>query len=428
MRLTLVAGSIAVGLTARGRLQQQQQHRILSVPLFVSVRRYVNALYRVPPQHVVPTHSPSGEEIDTELFVRQVKDLFVALKQTQLVEQIHEMRACPYYDCLFAADILFQHYDVVLPMPKYGREHRSSEISETLRYLRACGATGDFNHILQDVKGGAASGGDFVSTSHGILMGHGTARTNKLCMMALTGAAAPDEAAAAQQRALNVVPIEMAPDAPPLADVLAFAGKRTLIAQDTVHGRHAVEAASSAIRKVPWQILRVEPGCSFVSHLCGVNAVYDVLVDQDFPASMERIGECGLNPFPVEWTEPRKLGVTMRSVCLIARFARGSMSAGGYADSDGHRAASFNYNTRGVARNSRLVHNGHRRHGDSGAPLEAQLRSGELPEPAYQRPPRYAPPMHRHGGIVTSDSHQKHDEEEEVGRGVERGGTRGRGA
>ncbi|RNF03100.1 uncharacterized protein Tco025E_08254 [Trypanosoma conorhini] len=399
-----VAVSAAVRLVARQQQQQAPALRRVSAPLFTATRRYVNALYRVPPLHTVPTHSPSGEEVDAELFVRQVKDLFAALRQTQLVEQIHEMRTCPYYDCLFTADVIFQHYDMVLPMPKYGREHRSSEVSETLRYLRACGATGDFNHILQDVKGGVASGGDFVSTSHGILMAYGTARTNKLSMMALTGGGAPSEAAAAQQRALNVVPIEVAADAPPLADFMAFAGKRTLIVQDTVHGRNAAEAAARGIAKIPWQILRVEPGCSFLSHLCGVNAVYDVLVDQDYPASMERVGEAGLNPFPVEWTEPRKLGVTMRSVCLVARFARGTMSAGGYADSDGHRAASFTYHSRNIAKNSRLFQNGHRRHGDSGAPLEAQLRSGELPEPVYQRPPRYAPPMHRTGGLMASDA------------------------
>ncbi|KAH9598340.1 hypothetical protein LSM04_003242 [Trypanosoma melophagium] len=393
MRFSLVAGVARVSFKSK----------ITTPTLFVCMRQYVNVLYRIPPEHTIPTHSPSGEEVDTELFVRQIKDLFVALRQTQLVEQIHEMRACPYYDCLFSADIMFQHYEVVLPMPKYGREHRSSEISETLRYLRACGATGDFNHILQDVKGGAASGGDFVSTSHGIFMAYGTTRTNKLCMMAITGAGAPNEAAAIQQRSLNVEPIEVDPDAPPLADIMAFAGKRTLIIQDTVHGRKAAEAAARAILKVPWQILRVEPGCNFLSHLCGVNAVYDVLVDQDYPISMERIGEAGLNPFPVEWTEPRKLGISMRSVCLIARFARGTMSAGGYADSDGHRAASFNYHSRHIAKNSRLFQNGHRRHGDSGGPLEAQLRSGELPEPVYQRPPRYAPPMHRPGVLLNSN-------------------------
>ncbi|RNE97831.1 hypothetical protein TraAM80_09124 [Trypanosoma rangeli] len=360
-----------------------------------------------PSLHTVPTHNPIGEEVDTELFVRQVRELFATLRQTQLVEQIHEMRTCPYYDCLFTADVTFQHYDVVLPMPKYGREHRSSEVSETLRYLWACGATGDFNHILQDIKGGAASGGDFVSTSHSILMAYGTDRTNKLSMMALTGSGAPNEAAAVQQRALNVVLIELSSAAPPLADVMAFAGKRTLILQDTVYGRHAAEAAVRGISKVPWQVLRVELGCSFLSHLCSVNAVYDVLVDQDYPTSMERVEEAGLNPFPVEWTEPRKLGITMRIVCLIARFTRGTMSAGGYADSDGHRAASFNYHSRNIAKNSRLFQNCHRRYGYSGAPLEAQLRSGELPEPVYQRPPQYAPPMHCTGGLTEPDAGQR---------------------
>lgn len=376
-----------------------------SAALWSSPRHYTNVLFRLPPEHTIPTHSPSGEEVDTELFVRQIKGFFDVLRQSQLIEMVYDMKSCPYYDCLFANELFFQHYDFILPMPKFGREHRSMEMSETIRYLRGCGATGDVNHILQDVKGGRASGSDFVSTTHGILMGYGTSRTNKLSMMALTGESAGSKAAGEQIRAMTVEPIEQLPESPPLADILAFSGIRTFIISDTEHGHYAVNQAVKRIAKVPWQIIKMEPGCSFFSHLAGANYVYDVLCDKDFPISMERLGESGLNPFPVEWSEPRKLGITMRAVCLTTRFARGTMSAGGYANSSGHQASNFNYNSRNIAKNARLFSGGRRRHGDQLSPLAAQMESEEIQPPVYQPVPRYAPPMHRRGEVMPTDSH-----------------------
>ncbi|CCW65229.1 unnamed protein product [Phytomonas sp. EM1] len=370
------------------------------IALHISVRRYVNALYRIPPLHTVPTHTHSGEEVDGELLLAQLRGLFSILAGTQLVDAVHEMRSNPYFECIFTADLLFQHYDLILPMPKLSREFRSSEVSETLRYMRSCGASGDVNHLLQDTKGGRASGMDFVSTTHGILMGFGTSRTNKLAAMSLMGLNTETGTQDNAIRALNVEPIELPEDSAPLSDLIAFGGQRTFMYKDTAHGRGAVQLAVERMPKLSAQTLKIEPGCSVLSHLCGVSPVYDVLCDQDFPLSMERIGECGLNPFPVEWSEPRKLGITMRSVCLIARFAHGSLNAGGYAASATPAASKSNYYSKDASKNTRLFRGGHRIHGDQGAPLEAQIRSGELMNPVYQRPPRYRPPMHRQGSIV----------------------------
>lgn len=364
------------------------------------VRRYTNALYRLPPQHTIPTHSPSGEEVDTELFLKQIKRMFEVMAMSHLVESVHEMKSAPYYECLFTNDLLFQHYELALPMPKYGREHRSAEISETLRYMRACGSVSDFHHTLQDVKGGRASGGDFVSTSQGIIMGYGNSTTNRLCMLSMTTLST--ERNANKHQSFVVSTVELTQDSPPLAEIVAFSGTRTLLVSDTVHGRHAAKQITEQMQGVPWQVLRLEPDCSFLSHLCGASAVFDVICDQDFPLSMERLGESGLNPFPVEWSEPRKLGISMRSVCLIARFTRGTMSGGGYQASAHRLAKPSHYNSRDMASKSRLFQGGRRVHGDQAAPLEAQLRSGEIVTPVYQRPPRYAPPMHRarEGAVV----------------------------
>ncbi|EPY38536.1 hypothetical protein AGDE_05393 [Angomonas deanei] len=352
---------------------------------------------------MIPTHSPSGEEIDGELFVKQVRGMFDMLKTTQLVEQVHEMKCCPYYACLFTNEIMFQHHSLIMPMPKYGRENRSAEMSETIRYMRGLGTTADFNHVLQDVPGGRADGNDFVSTTHGIYMGYGTSRTNSLCKEALLGDHA-DDTEKQKIQAIGVFPIKMDEDSPPLAVTMSFAGQRTLIVHDTVHGKKAVDQAVKAIGKVNWQVIKIEPGCHILSHLCGVNYVYDVVVDEDFPESMERLGECGLNPFPIPWSEPRKLGISMREVCLIARFARGGISGGGYWDSAFHKSTgTYNYNSKKSASNKKLYASGYRVKGDTGAPFFAQMTAGELEDLVIQPPPRYRPPMHRKGGIVPKD-------------------------
>lgn len=326
---------------------------------------------------------------------------------TQLVDSIHEMKNFPYYECLFSREVIFQHFDLLLPMPKFGREHRTGEITETLRYMRGCGATVDFHHILQDTKGCRANGRDFVSTNHGILMGWGTDRTNKIAMETLTGASAHSDAEAASVRVLSVEPIELYPDSPPLSDIVAVAGMRSLIITDDIHGFHAAEQIVQRIPKVHWQVIKMPVGCSFLSHIAGAKYCYDVLCDQDFSEGLERLGETGLNPFPVEWSEPRKLGISMSSIVFVAGFARGSMNAGGYADNTVHYHSDFNYNTRDVSKNAKLFSGGRRRHGDNGAPIEAQLRSGEIYEPVYQSPPRYVPPLHRKSSATLAPKSQQ---------------------
>lgn len=368
-------------------------------------RNYTNILFRLPPQSSVPTHSASGEEVDSEKLFFQIQEFFNTVRMTQLVDTLHEMKNFPYYECLFCREMLFQHFDLLLPMPKLGREHRNGEIAETLRYMRGCGASVDFNHILQDTKGCKANGRDFVSTTHGILLGWGTDRTNKIAMEALTGANAATDADQASVRVLSVEPIELYPDSPPLSDLVAVAGMRTLLIADDRHGFRAAEQVVHRLPKVHWQVLKLPPGCSFLSHIAGAKYCYDVVCDQDFPEALERIGETGLNPFPVEWSEPRKLGITMSSISLLASFVRGGMNAGGYADNTVHYHSEFNYHSKDASKNSRLFAGGtRRRHGDSGAPIEAQLRSGEIYEPAYQAPPRYSPPMHQQEGPLVPRS------------------------
>lgn len=360
-------------------------------------RHYCNALVRKPPLQTIPTHSPSGEEVDGELLLSQVDKMLDALRMTALIEHVHSMRSTPYYEGFFTNDLLFQHYDLIIPMPKFGRENRSSETSETLRHMRACGASGDVNHVLQDAKGAICSGNDFVATKYAVYVGFGNATCNRVTAEVLKGAKAPDSGAAKVVQALNFYPIELPPESPPLGELVSFAGSRTFIVSDCEFGREAVEKMVALTPSVNWQVVFVEKGCSVLSFLGGAREVFDVVCDEDFIKSLNVIGECGLNPFAVPWSEPRKLGISMKRVVLIGRFARGTMSGGGYANSFGSQHTQYNYNSANMSKNSKLFANGHRVHGDYGGSFESQVRSGELYTPSYQTPPRYRAPMQRGG-------------------------------
>lgn len=379
----------------------------LSLSMTVQRRTFVNAFYRPPLRENIPTHAPNGDEIDPDKFIYQLQQMFMALKQTQLIENYFEMKPLPYLDASFTADAFASMKSVVIVMPKYGREHRSSEMSETLRYLRGSGANNDFNNSLQGVKGATAHGGDFVATTHGMLVGWGGMnRTNKIAINILSGGEGERSSGEdVQMQGFSLADgIELLPDAPPLGDIIAFAGSRTMIARNDEFGLDAAMKATRQQNKIPWQVVHADAGCNFLSFASGSLPVYDVLCDVDFPDTMDRLADAGLNPFPVEWSEPRKLGMSMRSFCLVVRFSMGT-GPGGFRDATGHQASERNYipSSRRSGAKSRWVHEAKRAHGDQGAPLLAQLRAGEIPNPVQQPPPRYRPPMHRPGGLTTTN-------------------------
>lgn len=76
---------------------------------------------------------------------------------------------------------------------------------------------------------------------------------------------------------------------------------------------------------------------------------------------------------------------------------------GGYGGGGFHKAQTRSSSERRVASpthhkafESSLEHY----HGDQGAPLWSQILVGEVPEPVFQEPPRYRPPMHGRGSPV----------------------------
>ena len=96
--------------------------RRLTVPTHVPrvaacVRKYVTAFYRFPPKESIPTHAPTGEEIDGDVFLDQLRGLTKALHNTTLVDGFCEMKSMPYFDSMFTADLAMSCHEFLAEMP-----------------------------------------------------------------------------------------------------------------------------------------------------------------------------------------------------------------------------------------------------------------------------------------------------------------------
>eukprot|EP00164_Ancoracysta_twista_P017245 GFYU01029300.1.p1 GENE.GFYU01029300.1~~GFYU01029300.1.p1 ORF type:complete len:301 (-),score=29.03 GFYU01029300.1:68-856(-) len=218
-----------------------------------------------------------------------------------------------------------------------------------------------------------------------------------------------------QKQAFPIFGLPMEDDAPLLGDICFFSGKRTLFIHDSKHGDVVASHISKLQNRVPWQIVRIEEGCNMLTFHGGLTS-NDVIVEDSFEDTIDRISAVGMTAFPIEWSEVRKLGISMRRLCLVARFAMGSYSGGikGHQTKTSSRALHNNKNF------SKTYHGGAHVKGDMAAPLEAQIRAKEIPDMIYQPPPRYVPPMHGRGSIATFDNDfansQGGDEDEVMGR------------
>ena len=357
-------------------------------------RSYVNALFRKPIPTLYPTHTKDGTEINIDKIMREREALIEALEMTDLTDKVFEMSSLPYLDALYPSDLIASYQDMYFPMPKYAVEHRAKEISDILRYMKSYGSAGDFNHTLQDTPGARAVGGDFVNIPTGLLIGYGKDRaTNEIAFEALTDTTVKVNDHMSKL-AFPIFGVPLANDAPPLGDIIGFGGQRTIFYKDTTHGEQASKVIAQTQNRMPWQMVKLEADCEFLT-FAGAKAVYDVIVDINADESIERIGEAGFHAYPIDWSEHKKMGVSMRRLMLIARFALGSFS-GGIKGHD-HKVKKQRTN---LSNTAGTYKGGERVFGDTGAPLEAQIRSKEIPQPVYQPPPRYRPPMHR-GGLQT---------------------------
>ena len=362
-------------------------------------RNFVNGLFRLPPHGVIPTHNKEGESVDPDKFLQQIIGLINTLRGTQLVDKLHEMRAAPHFDSMFVSDILVNMREINLAMPKLGREHRGSEISETIRYCRGVGMSGSVWTNLQEMPGALAHGMDFLQFTSGAFVGIEKSRTNKIAATCLqTTEDVKDGGASMPMPLMPCRFVDLLENSPPLNDLVHFAGARTLFYRNNKFGQHAVDGIVKQQSGIPWQCVAIDSDCNILSHVCGMTDVFDVIVDEDFPASVEAVGDAGFQPHVCTWSEPRKLGVSMSSCILIMRFAKGKMSGEGFRDAHSHTMSSgARYHS--AKRNGRQVRSGDRVYGDTGNPFWAQMQMEDYNSQTEQQTPRYRAPMHKAGEL-----------------------------
>ena len=385
--------------TAFSNQKLQQQHQIL-----VSAKRsYVHAFLRPPMKSHIPsfaTHrydAVKGTVLDSDMntvevrrddFMAQYNDLINVLKNSSLADSVHLLPELGYFESIKPADLMTNMGDTIMPMPAYGMEHRRTELIDTIRYIRQCGAPNETIDLLQLDDKAHCFGSDIVLLPNGFLIGV-TSRTNTIAAGILQGTYSKKEESklfptvAANLPNLNI----------PMMDIVGFAGQSIIIVWDNPDGLEAAAAVQSKASR-PWNFVKIEPGCYFVA-LSGSLPRYDIIVDSAFPRSIELLQKAGLRVLPIDWTEPKKLGIGMRALILVVTFAKGGFSGGGVFTSKQHVR-------KGDQPSGKNTLTG-KRSGAEGSPLYGQLISGELPPPVFQPIPRYNPPMHKVGPPVVID-------------------------
>jgi hypothetical protein len=373
-----------------------------------SRRSYVHAFVRYPNKAAIPTFAThrfcpmrgtvpdkdmNSVEIDRDLFEQQFDIMHKVLMDSSLVDSTHVLPQLPHFESIKVSDLMTSMAEAMLPMPLSGMEHRTSELTETVRFIRTLGSSGTTVDLLQQDERCRAVGSDFVLLPNGFVAAI-TPRTNSYAIAVMQGSyAVKEETKVFPTVAANLKDMQL-----PVQDICGFAGQHTIIVWDTPEGQALTEAISQKASR-PWQFVKVEPGFYFLSFSGGI-ARYDIICDADFPKSTERLQKAGLRVVPIDWSEPKKLGLGMRPCVLVLLFARGGFSGGGMANHERFRKG------RGDDKMRAKNNNGQKRSGAEGAPLYAQLLGNELPPPVYQPPPRYVAPMHRPNVPAVYDQEQ----------------------
>lgn len=321
-------------------------------------------------------------EVKRDEFMSQYNDLINVVKNSSLADSVHLLPELGYFESVKPADLMTNMGETILPMPSYGMEHRRTEMIDTIRYIRQCGAPNETIDLLQMDEKSHAFGSDIILLPNGFVIGV-TPRTNATAAGILQGTYSKKE----ESKVFPTVAANLPNLNIPMMDIVGFAGQSTVIVWNNPEGLEVAEAIQTKASR-PWGFVKVEPGCYFVA-LSGSLPRYDVIVDAAFPRSIELMQKAGLRTLPIDWTEPKKLGLGMRPMMLVLTFAKGGFSGGGV-----FKAQQFV--RKGDEPTSKNTLTG-KRSGAEGSPLYGQLISGELPPPVYQPIPRYNPPMHRPG-------------------------------
>jgi hypothetical protein len=340
-------------------------------------RTLVNGFMRPPFRTAIPSTGLNGEPVNRDRFIIQYQGLVDALKDSVVVDELNILEPLTGFEPIRVSDLVFGMPDMVFPMPPHGIEHRLPELAELMRQVRAAGSWGSVQEFFQGNDAARASAGDFVYLP-GLVFAAETSRTNKIAVDMIQSAHfhKPEHKAFLSNRV-----VFEEPDSPMLADVVGFAGQNVIICTDDDFGNRAAKVLATDAGTRPWYFARVEPGVQWLSFFGGGPSITDVIVTDESDVSLQSLAKAGLNPIPIEWEEPRKLGLTLRSVCLGLIFQRGG----------GGNTAKSPYFTQS---SRRVVALDKKPKGDSGSPFWSQVRNYELPEFVHQPVPRYFPPMH----------------------------------
>jgi hypothetical protein len=348
-------------------------------------RTLVNVFIRPPFRTMIPSTGHNGEKVDRDRFIIEYQGLVDALKDSVVADEVNILDPLTGFEPIRTGDLIFGLPDTMFPMPPFGIEHRLPEMAELVRQIRAAGAWGSVQEMFQADDAIRVAAGDLVSLP-GIVLAAESVRTNKKAVDTLQSAHVykADHKAFLSNRVYFPEP-----NAPLLCDVLNFGGGQNIIvASDCQYGNRAMQVLAKDNGTRPWYFARVEPGVQWLAFNGGGRPNYDVICTDESEVSLQSLAKAGLNPIPIRWEEPRKLGLTLRSVCLGLVFVK---SGGG-----------------NVAK-SRVFEKSHQRvyakekrtGGDSGSPFWAQMRNYELPPIVFQEVPRYKAPMHGDRGAVT---------------------------
>ena len=348
-------------------------------------RGFVQGFIRLINKPAVPTVGPRGDAIDRDKLIFQFDQFIRHLNDTSLVETIHLLDPFPSFESISPADTLFSMREYIVQLPCGGREHRISERNDIVRFARGLGAHGSIGNLFEDRPEFRLHGGDVVALPETavVALGHRTnlAAVEKLREVKWAGV-------------LERIPtncIDMGDSAPQLSSYFGFGGDSTLIAWDNDDGNKVLDFVAHMDNTRAWNTCKVRPHCNFCTFAAGIPR-YEVLVEEEDEESFAALMNSPLTPIPTPWSELKKAGVSMRSCLLVMMFHRGGFGAGGF---QAHNADSFR-SGRSVPKSRGVGKYAYRPKfaGDKGAPFQAMMDSWEVPNPVYQPPPRYRPPMH----------------------------------
>eukprot|EP00759_Apiculatamorpha_spiralis_P032977 PhF_6_TR34214/c0_g1_i4/m.50170 len=399
--------SFTIGITSQVNRHGSNSFQVKTTTLALSMvfqtphrRGTTHCFVRPPASHVLPN------SLDTFALVEEFHDFYTSLQMGQLVDEVHVLPECPTLDSVRIAETVVTVGMNFLVVPKTGIEHRTTEIHDTIRSVRAHGATGNVVDALQK-EGMRANACDVLTTTYGFVVGVSD-RTNKLAVGALRHTFSGSYAPSADHTGFSVVELHIDNDSPPLNNFFFLSGPDTVIAWKDKNGMKAVQQYTEMKPEVH-TVVYIEPGCNVFS-LHKMNRPTHIIVESGMTKSIEAISNIGLQVIPVPWKQMKSSNFAMMSTTLVMEYRRqGGIGEGApNVNTETNRRGSGRWNEarrdpssagQEYYKSSQVLEE---KHGERAKGRWQWHGILDRDAPVRQEPPRYRPPMRRPGaqGIV----------------------------